>query len=149
VLVADGVDVSVLARLQKSAKGAGVTVEIIAPHVGGVEAADGTWIDAAEKLDGAPSVLYDAVALLMPAAAAKKLATASVARDFVADAFAHCKFIGYAPGAVALIDGAIGKREHDDGIVELGSAAGVTDFLNACGALRVWSREAALQIPAN
>ncbi|HEY3674841.1 MAG TPA: catalase [Candidatus Tumulicola sp.] len=147
VLVTDGVEAAGLERLQQAAESAGVTVEIIAPHVGGVEAANGAWIDAAEKLDGAPSVLYDAVALLASAAGAKKLASASVARDFVADAFAHCKFIGYAPGAVTLIEGVIGKGEHDDGVVRLGSASSAADFLRACGELRVWSREAALQVP--
>ena len=34
------------------------------PMVGGVEVSDGTWLEADEKLDGGPSVLFDAVALL-------------------------------------------------------------------------------------
>ena len=50
-------------------------------------------------IDGGPSVLYDAVALLPAEAAMADLLQESTARDFVADAFAHCKFIGYVEAA--------------------------------------------------
>ena len=36
-------------------------VEIVAPEVGGVKASGGSWIEGDEKLDRAPSVLYDAL----------------------------------------------------------------------------------------
>jgi len=42
----------------------GAQIEFIAPQVGGVEASDGTWIEADEKIDGGPSLLYDAVLIL-------------------------------------------------------------------------------------
>jgi hypothetical protein len=67
-----------------------------APQVGGAEASDGSWIEADQMIDGGPSVLYDAIALLPAEAAMDDLVRESTARDFVADAFAHCKFIGYA-----------------------------------------------------
>jgi catalase len=38
--------------------------EIIAPKVGGVTASDGSWVEAHHMIDGGPSVLFDAVALL-------------------------------------------------------------------------------------
>jgi catalase len=145
VVVTDGVDGAALGRLQDAALDAGATVEIIAPHIGGVTAADGTAIEADEKLDGAPSVVYDAVALLTSQAGAKMLARTAVGRDFVADAFAHCKFIAYAPDTVALIHGVLGS-DLDEGVVQLGDIT-ESDFLNACGKLRFWDREAALQIP--
>ena len=63
--------------------------------VGGVEASDGSWIEADEKIDGGPSVVFDAVAVLLSDAGAKLLADEATARDFVADAFAHCKFIAH------------------------------------------------------
>ena len=53
-----------LKSLQNAAKKEGALVEIIAPKVGGVTASDGSWIEAAQKIDGGPSVLYDAVVLL-------------------------------------------------------------------------------------
>jgi catalase len=53
-----------------------------------VEASDGSWIEAKQKLEGGPSVLYDAVALLPSQAGATILAQEASARDFVADALA-------------------------------------------------------------
>ena len=55
-------------------------------------------------IDGGPSVLYDAVALLPSAAAIDDLLQEATARDFVADAFAHCKFIGYVEAAMPLFE---------------------------------------------
>ncbi len=148
VVISDGVDGAALDRLRAEAKSAGANVEIIAPHVGGVKSAGGAWIEADEKLDGAPSVVYDAVAVLTSEAGARELRAASVARDFVSDAFAHCKFIGYSPGAVALIEGVIGHDRLDQGVVQLDADDSEAAFIDACGALRVWAREAAMQIPA-
>lgn len=54
-------------------------------------------------IDGGPSVLFDAVALLTSAAAIDDLINEAVARDFVADAFQHCKFIGYDQSALPLL----------------------------------------------
>ncbi len=69
--------------------------ELIAPKVGGVKASDGTWIEVHHMIDGGPSVLFDAVALLTSSEAMDDLVKEATARDFVADAFQHCKFIGY------------------------------------------------------
>ncbi len=79
-------------------------VELIAPNVGGFEASDGTWIEAHHMIDGGPSVLFDAVALLTSAAATADLVQEATARDFVADAFQHCKFIGYDASAMPLLE---------------------------------------------
>ena len=51
---------------------------------------------ADQKIDGAPSVLYDAVIVITTKNGATALAAMPAARDFVTDAYAHCKFIGYA-----------------------------------------------------
>jgi catalase len=148
VVISDGVDGAALDRLRAAAESAGASVEIIAPHVGGVKSAGGAWIEADEKLDGAPSVVYDAVAVLTSEAGARELSAASVARDFVSDAFAHCKFIGYATGAAVLIESVIGRDRLDDGVVQLDADDSEEAFIVACGALRIWAREAAMQIPA-
>jgi len=55
-------------------------------------------------LKGGPSVLYDAVALLFGEGAGEALMGKPEARDFVADAFAHCKIIGFSPEALPLLD---------------------------------------------
>ena len=95
ILVTDGSDAGLLRALKGALDKAGATYEIIAPTVTGVKAGDGSWIEADQMIDGGPSVLYDAVALLLAQDAMDDLLRESSARDFVADAFAHCKFIGY------------------------------------------------------
>ena len=66
ILLTDGFDPALLETLQAAAKTAKVTTELVAPKVGGIDPADGTHHSADQKLDGAPSVLYDAVALVVP-----------------------------------------------------------------------------------
>ena len=106
VLVTDGVDAALLKALRKAAAAEGALVELIAPHIGGFVTSDGELIPAHQKVDGGPSVLYDAVVLLMSAEGAALLAADATAKDFVTDAHAHCKFIAYTPDAVALLDAA-------------------------------------------
>ena len=64
ILVTDGTDAAILKALKTALVKAGATFEIIAPKVGGAKASDGSWIEADQMIDGGPSVLYDAVALL-------------------------------------------------------------------------------------
>jgi catalase len=103
ILASDGSDASLLKALKGALDKARATYEIIAPKVTGVKASHGSWIEVDQMIDGGPSVLYDAVALLPAAAAMDDLLQESSARDFVADAFAHCKFIGYVESAPAAI----------------------------------------------
>ncbi len=140
-LITDGVDIDILDALKAAVEEEGATLEIIAPQVGGVEASDGSWIEAKQKLDGGPSVLYDAVALLPSAAGASLLAQEASGRDFVADAFAHCKFVGYVEAAVPLFGKAGVPENLDDGFFMLTGADACTQFLTACRALRFWDRE--------
>jgi len=89
VLITDGADMGQLKEIRDAARQAQVNVELIAPVVGGVEASDGSRVTADQKLDGAPSVLYDAVVLLLSEHGGPALAALPTARDFVADAYAH------------------------------------------------------------
>src|SRR3546814_8157225 len=72
-------------------------LKFVAPRIGGVEASDGSFIEGDEKIDGGPSVVFDAVAILLSDEGAKLLSKESTARDFAADAFAHLKFIAHSP----------------------------------------------------
>ena len=103
-LLTDGVDMELFKALKTALDEEGALLEIVAPKVGGVEASDGSWIEAKQKIDGGPSVLYDAVALLPSEEGAKLLAKEPAARDFVADAFAHMKFIGHTKAASILFE---------------------------------------------
>lgn len=103
ILITDGVDAKLLKGLIDAITKEKAVFELIAPKVGGVIASDGTLIKAHHMIDGGPSVLFDAVALLTSAAAIDDLINEAVARDFVADAFQHCKFIGYDQSALPLL----------------------------------------------
>jgi catalase len=88
-------------------------------------------------------VVFDAVAVLLSDAGANLLADEAAARDFVADAFAHCKFIAHSAAAKPLLDKA--GAVADGGIVALGKPADVAAFLKECGKLRFWDREATVK----
>jgi catalase len=145
-LVTDGVDVGILEPLKTALNEEGALLEIIAPKVGGVEASDGSWIEAAQKTDGGPSVLYDAVALLPSEDGAKLLAQEPAARDFVADAFAHMKFIGYVESAALLFEKAGVSETRDEGFVALKGPDDCSAFVSACRELRYWPRAKGKQL---
>ena len=56
-------------------------------------------------------MLYDAVAVLASEEGAAAAGREPAARDFVTDAFAHCKFIGYTSEAIPLFE-ACGLAGH-------------------------------------
>jgi catalase len=142
-LLTDGVDVEVFNTLKQALSNEGAEFEVIAPRVGGVKASDGSWIEASQQVDGGPSILYDAVALLPSEAGVKALMKQPAARDFVADAFAHLKFIGYVKTALPLLKTA-GVADHcDDGFFELSGAKQCSKFVEMCRQVRFWAREAA------
>jgi catalase len=136
-LVTDGADAALLSALRSALAAEGANLEIIAPVVGGVDAGDGNHIVADQKLDGAPSVLYDAVVVLTTKDQAERLAHDSAARDFVTDAFAHKKFVGYVADAGPLFEATGLASMLDDGFVELGDPA---TFVARCRDLRYWAR---------
>ena len=143
ILVTDGVDAAKLTELTEAAEQANVNVELVAPAVGGVEASDGQQVPADQKIDGGPSVLYDAVVVLAPKQGVPLLAALPAARDFVTDAFAHGKYIGYAGDAAALFQAASLAGLIDDGFADLGRLS-AADFLSRCAQLRFWPRLAGL-----
>jgi catalase len=81
------------------------------------------------------------VVLLPGADGATTLATEAAVKSFVADAFAHCKFIGYAATALPWFEAAGIADSLDGGCIELTGAGDVEAFLAACDALRFWARE--------
>jgi catalase len=142
ILVTDGTDATILNALKTALTKVGATFEIIAPKVGGAEASDGSWIEVDQMIDGGPSVLYDSVALLPAENAMADLLPESTARGFVADAFAHCKFIGYVDAVTPLFEKAgIAEGDMDQGCIALASAKDVAGFVAGLGKLRFWGRE--------
>lgn len=141
VLVSDGADASLLDSLRSELAKEGASMEVIAPKVGGAEAAGGNWIDAKHMIGGGPSVLFDAVAIVVSQEGGQQLSDVAPARDFVADAFAHCKFIAYVEAAWPLMEKAGIGDDLDEGIHMIGSRGDVAAFVQKLGALRFWARE--------
>ena len=139
ILATDGIDGALLAALMTAAEDAGGMAQLIAPKVGGITTADGTKVAARHQIEGAPSVLFDAVAVLVTAVTAKELTQSHAAKSFVADAFAHAKYIGFSTEAEALLDAA-GVTQRDAATVQLAADADVAQFLLDCKALRYWDR---------
>ena len=143
-VVTDGTDTALLDALRDALVAEGAMLELVAPTVGGIRSNGGERIPAKQNVAGGPSVLYDAVALLPSKAGAAELADDPAARDFVTDAVAHAKFVGYVDDAVALIEGA--GVTVDDGFVQLDGSggnsggAGPAAFVEACRQLRYWAR---------
>lgn len=141
ILMTDEANGEIFAALQKAIEKEGALLEVIAPRIGGVRNNKGQLIKAQQKVDGGPSVLYDAVVLLPSAKGAQMLSKLPPARDFVSDAFAHCKFIGYAKEAQPLLEAAGVGKMFDEGCLALGDGSSVDTFIKKCKDLRYWPRE--------
>jgi catalase len=139
LLVTDGAAAAVVTGLRRAAEAEGTTLEVIAPAVGGVELDDGTHLDAQQMVGGGPSVLYDAVALVTSEAGAAALAALPAARDFVTDAHAHKKFIGFVGAARPLL-AAAGLSDADAGYLALDGGGAAQTFVETCRGLRFWER---------
>jgi len=135
ILIADGSDGAVIKKIKKTATDAGATVKIVAPKVGGARLADGSMLAADGQLAGTPSVLFDAVAVILSDEGAKALSMESAAIDFVRDAFGHLKAIVADKGGQALLRRANVGR--DAGVVD----ANDIDTFIAAAKTRQWDRE--------
>lgn len=131
-----------IASLRKAATKAGAEVKLVAPKVGGARLSDGKVQTADGQLAGTPSVLFDAVAVVLSADAAKGLVKEAAAVEFVSHAWAHLKAIASDAGGQALLKAA--RVGNDAGIVEAEDAKG---FL-AAAATRQWAREPKLRLLA-
>jgi len=148
ILMTDGADAALFNGVLKAVAIEGATYEVVAPKIGGVTLSDGKKVPAQQKIDGGPSVLYDAVAVIVSEAEVAKLAMDACAKDFVTDAFAHCKFIGYSDTALPLFEKAGIAGSLDEGCIELSSAEDAVTFLTACHDLRLWDREPKVDLDA-
>jgi catalase len=140
-LVTDGVDGARLRALRAAVEKEGAELALVAPRIGGVTQADGELLAVDMALSGAPSVLFDAVALLISEEAVGALLKNAAAIDWVRDAFGHLKVFGYEGPAEKLFEKGGISNDLDDGIIELNTAAGIKRFIGAAKLQRVWDRE--------
>ncbi|MEO8445644.1 MAG: catalase [Gammaproteobacteria bacterium] len=135
ILLADGSDAGRVAGLRKAATAAGAGVKIIAPTIGGARLSDGTHMPADGQLAGTPSVMFDAVGIVLSDLAAKTLGADSAALGFASDAFTHLKAIGVDKGGRALLKSA--GIEPDAGVVGCTDTKSFITFAKT----RQWDRE--------
>jgi catalase len=135
ILVDDGSDANTVAAVRKAAEDAGATVKIVAPKIGGAVLSGRKKLPADGQLAGTPSVVFDAVALVLSADAGTRLARESAAVDWVRDAYGHLKAIAFDAGARAVVDAA--GIEMDAGVVGANDTA---KFIKAA-MTRQWARE--------
>lgn len=148
IVVTDGTDEALFDALVEAVTAAGGVYEVIAPNIGGVTLSEGSALAARHKIDGGPSVLFDAVAVIPSAEGAQMLAGDGPTRDFVSDAFVHCKFIGLSEGAALLMKAAGLASKLDDGCVALANATDAAGFVETCAPLRHWERELQVDLDA-
>ena len=139
ILMTDGSDGAAIEKVRKAAVAAGASAKTIAPRVAGVTLADGSVVSADGQLAGTPSVLFDAVAVILSDEGAEALSTESAAIEFVRDAFGHLKAIAVDTGGQALLK-----------MANVGQDAGVVDchdtkaFIGAAKT-RQWDRERSIR----
>ncbi len=131
VLVADGVDAATLAPVLEALRGQGAVCELLAPHDGELETADGGSLAADRGLLTMSSVLYDAVLVAGGERAVDTLLGNGEAVHYASEAYKHSKPVGALDAGVRLLarapmnDAQLAERP-EDGLVD---AHGVVTLL--------------------
>ena len=131
ILFAEGSDKNEIDRISAQITKAGGSVFLVAPKIGPLRVKGGT-LAANGQLAGSPSVLFDAVAMVLTPEAVKKLINDSAALGWLMDAYSHCKTIGYCTASVKLIE-RLGL-DIDAGVV-------INDQFAGIAPKRHWDRE--------
>ncbi|HCO91419.1 MAG TPA: catalase HPII [Alphaproteobacteria bacterium] len=140
IYVTEGGDAAIVEALEKATKKKGMMSEIIAPFVAGVTLSDGKLKQADQVINGAPSVLYDFIAIVFGEENAADLANDKASRDFIDDAWAHSKFIGYTQPAEPLLEAVGLTGKGCPGLVRIGAGKDAATLLSGAHGLRCWSR---------
>ena len=135
VLIDEGSDAGTIEALRKAVEAAGAQLKIVAPKLGGAKLSDRRTQAADGQLAGTPSLVFDAVAIVLSEAAGKRLLNEAAAVDFVRDAYGHLKAIALDAGGRRLLDAA--GLDADEGVV---SAAKPAVFVEKAKT-RQWDRE--------
>jgi catalase len=144
IVVSEGFDGHLFDDLRKAVQGLGGMVTLIAPKIGGVRCSRDNRYNVDARIGGAPSALFDAVALIP---GTDSLTLNPAVRDFATDAFQHCKYIGWSVSAKVLLDElglirvAKDPSDGDPAVYPLTGTASATAFVQACRKLRHWARE--------
>lgn len=136
-LVTDGSDASAVKKLRDALKKEGAQLKLVAPKVGTLQG--GLVPDM--QLDGAPSVLFDAVVALPSEAGAKELTGVAAAIDWLRDAFGHLKAIGFNGATQPLLVKAGIEADPSMGIVAIDGKGGIEAFIGTAKRHKIWERD--------
>ena len=143
ILVADGSDSATIDAVKDAVIAAGAKPKVIAPKLNvKLDGGDPAPIDG--QLAGSPSVMFDAIAVVLSEGGVAALLKDGAAIDFVKDAFGHLKAIAFTPAAKPLLDKA--GVETDAGVIEL-TDGDTTTFIEQAKT-RQWDREPGVRLLA-
>jgi catalase len=150
VLVADGFDDEAVTKMNDALSTAGAASKTVAPRLGLVTGVNGSELKADFSFLTGSSVLFDAVFVPGGDASIAALNDNAEAREFVAEAYKHCKTIAASGEGVDFVDGVLGtslqSADGQQGIVANREAPidKIADaFVKAIAAHRHWVREKA------
>jgi catalase len=142
LLVTDGADSAMVASIRSAAKAAGAKVKVISEKVGGAQLSDGKLLPVDMRVEGGPSSLFDAVAIVASDEGAARLAGMGAAQDFVKDAYAHLKVIAATTNTADLFTRAgLAEDDKDKGCITLAKRTDCATFIDAAAKGRIWDRE--------
>ena len=142
VLITDGFDSRLVTSLRAALKKEGADLKLVAPHIGPVADSDGKKVDPDMQLDGAPSVIFDAVVVAPSKAGADELVGNAASVDWLRDAFGHLKVIGCVAEAQPLLDKAGVPADAKLGVLKVEGKTGIDSFIEMARKHRIWDREA-------
>jgi catalase len=146
ILAADGVNGAEVTQMQGALQEAGVMVEVVAPHLGAIQSANGDAVPVNQSLLTTASVLYDAVYVPGGADSVNALQGSGDALHFIQEAFKHYKPVA-ASGEGADFFQAAGIAA-EPGVVTGENGTITSAFLEAIGQHRFWDRQLPARMPA-
>jgi catalase len=142
-LVTDGSDPAAVKKLRDALKKEGAQLKLVAPKVGPLEG--GLVPDM--QLDGAPSVLFDAVVALPSEEGAQELVGVAAAIDWLRDAFGHLKAIGFNAATKPLLEKAAIEADGSMGVIPIDSKNALDAFIATAKTHKVWVRDKLVRPP--
>jgi len=137
VLFAAGSNAETLRALQAQVAAAGGVLRWVAPTIAGALLSDQSHRSADSALMAAPSVLFDAVAVVLSPEAGVQLAQEACACDWIRDAYAHLKAMALDEGGTALLTS--NHLQPDAAVFD--AEKSLDPFVQNAGG-RFWEREA-------
>ena len=161
VVIADGFDMENLIELKSALEGLGARMQVVSTRLGAIKSVSGRAIKADKSFLTGDSSFYDAIFYPSGAKSAATLKDSADAIHFAQTAYQHCKTIGAAEDAAAVLKhaGILGatvdsKKDHGQaptGVVVHDPSnepdSTIPQFLAAMASHRHWSRPEKLTLP--